>query len=71
MSSRCERCGKQPRFGRLVARTGTAGWNRRVKARTSRLFRPNLQTTHVAAGGGTTRRRRLCTSCLKAANRVT
>ena len=37
---------------------------RRVKRRTSRMFRPNIQTVRTVTGG-TPQRLSVCTSCIK------
>ncbi len=65
MSGRCDVCAKQPSFGRRVARLGRNAITRRVKARTSRMFRPNIQTVTAKVSGGS-KRMRVCTSCIKA-----
>jgi large subunit ribosomal protein L28 len=57
-------CGKKPGFGRAVARTGKASLKRRVKRRTPRLFRPNIQTVRAVVNG-TPKRLDVCTSCIK------
>jgi large subunit ribosomal protein L28 len=64
MSSRCDVCGKTPGFGRAVARLGHKAQNRRVKGRSPRLFRPNVQRVRVIISG-TPRRLDACTSCIK------
>ena len=66
MASKCELCGKAPSFGNRVARLGKGAIKRRIKAKTSRRWNPNVQTVRVAAGGNTTRRAHVCTSCIKA-----
>lgn len=64
MSMRCDFCGKEPSFGKSVARLGKRATVRRVKRRTSRRFNPNIQSVHAAVDG-TPRRMRACTSCIK------
>jgi large subunit ribosomal protein L28 len=61
----CDVCGKGPRFGNSVARTGTRALKRRVKARTARRFNPNIQRVHANVDG-TPKRLNVCASCLKA-----
>lgn len=64
MSARCDICAKEPTFGRSVARLGKNALKRRVKSRTPRMVRPNIQTMHTVIDG-TPKRMRVCTSCLK------
>jgi large subunit ribosomal protein L28 len=65
MSSRCELCGKEPTFGKSVARLGKGAMKRRVKARTRRMFKPNIQRVRAVIDGKV-RRINVCTSCIKA-----
>ena len=65
MSKRCDVCGKEPMFGRTVARLGRGAQKRRVKGRSARRFNPNIQSVRAATAGGT-QRVKVCTSCLKA-----
>ncbi|MEQ7124780.1 50S ribosomal protein L28 [Actinopolymorpha sp. B11F2] len=65
MAAVCDVCGKGPRFGNNVARTGTRALKRRIKARTARRFEPNIQRVHATVEG-TPKRLNVCTSCLKA-----
>lgn len=64
MSLRCDVCGKEPTFGRNVARLGRNALKRRIKARTARMFRPNVQTVRAVVNG-TPVRLKACTSCIK------
>ena len=64
VSARCDICAKEPGFGRSVARLGKNALKRRVKSRTPRMFRPNIQIAHTIVDG-TPKRVRVCTSCLK------
>lgn len=65
MSAICAICGKAPVFGNSVARAGRQAVKRRVKGRSPRQFRPNIQHVRVTVDG-TTKRMNVCTSCLKA-----
>ncbi len=65
MSKKCDVCGKQPMFGNSVARLGKGAMIRRVKARTSRRFNPNIQPIRAIIKGTPTRMK-VCTSCIKA-----
>jgi large subunit ribosomal protein L28 len=62
VSQQCDVCDKHPVFGKTVARLGRNATHRKVKGRSPRQFKPNLQTVRTK---GVTRRR-VCTSCLKA-----
>jgi len=64
MSMRCDVCGKEPVFGKSVARLGKNAIKRRVKARTSRRWNPNIQTVKASIDGSPVRVK-VCTSCLK------
>ncbi|GAB3952114.1 50S ribosomal protein L28 [Kribbella albertanoniae] len=65
MSKICDVCGKQPMFGKSVARLGKGAMIRRVKARTPRRFNPNIQPVRAIIKGTPTRMK-VCTSCIKA-----
>jgi large subunit ribosomal protein L28 len=65
VSARCDICAKEPGFGRSVARLGKNALKRRVKSRTPRMFRPNIQSIRTVVNG-TPKRVKVCTSCLKA-----
>jgi large subunit ribosomal protein L28 len=65
MSMRCDVCGKEPHFGRSVARLGKNAMNRRIKGRSSRRFVPNIQSVRAIVNGAR-KRMRVCTSCIKA-----
>lgn len=65
MSMRCDVCGKEPSFGKRVARLGKRALVGRVKRRTSRKFNPNIQPVRTVING-TPKRIKSCTSCLKA-----
>jgi large subunit ribosomal protein L28 len=65
VSGRCDVCGKEPSFGRSVARLGRRALKRRIKARTARMFYPNIQSVRTVVNGTPTRLN-VCTSCLKA-----
>ena len=64
MSAVCALCGKGPSFGNNVARTGKAAQKRRVRRRTGRMFRPNLQRRKVVLDG-TPKHILVCTACIK------
>ncbi|NYH88702.1 large subunit ribosomal protein L28 [Actinopolymorpha rutila] len=65
MAGVCDICDKRPGFGNKVARLGHRALKRKVKGRSRRQFKPNIQTVHAVIDG---RRKRLnvCTSCIKA-----
>lgn len=60
----CEICGKRARSGNAVARLGKNAVRRRVKARTKRVQKPNLQRITVWTNG-TSRRMYVCTRCIR------
>lgn len=64
MSKRCDVCGKEPSFGRQVARLGSRAQKKRIKGRSSRVFYPNIQSIKTVING-TSLRLKVCTSCLK------
>ena len=64
MSMRCDVCGKEPAFGKRVARLGKKAVKRRVKARVPRRWNPNIQTVRASVDGSPARVK-VCTSCLK------
>ncbi|MEQ0558573.1 50S ribosomal protein L28 [Amycolatopsis sp. NEAU-NG30] len=64
MSKRCDVCGKEPAFGRQVARLGVRAQKRRIKGRSARMFYPNIQAVKAVING-TSLRMKVCTSCLK------
>jgi large subunit ribosomal protein L28 len=64
MSARCDLCGKEPHFGRSVARLGKNAIKRRIKARSPRRWNPNVQPVRATIDG-TPVRLKVCTSCLK------
>ncbi|MEW2575299.1 50S ribosomal protein L28 [Streptomyces syringium] len=64
MASRCDVCGKQPGFGKRVARAGLRAQVRHVKGRSNRRFNPNIQPVR-AVKDGTPVRMKVCTSCIK------
>ena len=65
MSAVCDICGKKPGFGKNVARAGRKAIKRYVKGRTSRQFKPNIQSVRALVDG-TPKRLNVCTACLKA-----
>jgi large subunit ribosomal protein L28 len=65
MSKVCDICDKKPMFGNSVARLGKGAMIRRVKARTSRRFNPNIQPIRAMIKGTPTKLK-VCTSCIKA-----
>jgi large subunit ribosomal protein L28 len=65
MGSVCQLCGKHPSFGKKVARLGKGAMHRRIKARTTRRFNPNIQRVRAVVNGSV-RRIDVCTSCIKA-----
>ncbi len=64
MAAVCAICGKGQSFGNRVARSGKAAQKRRVRRRTGRKFRPNLQRRKVVING-TPKHILVCTACLK------
>ncbi|SHK96573.1 LSU ribosomal protein L28P [Pseudonocardia thermophila] len=64
MAAVCEICDKSPGFGKRNARLGKGALKRRIKAKTSRRFNPNIQSMRVAQGGNT-RKINVCTTCIK------
>jgi ribosomal protein L28 len=66
MAAVCEICDKSPGFGKRNARLGKGALKRRIKAKTSRRFNPNIQSMRVAQGGNT-RKINVCTTCIKSA----
>lgn len=64
MSAHCDVCGKEPSFGKTVARLGTNAMHRRIKGKSSRMFRPNIQRVRATVNG-TPKRLNACTSCIK------
>ncbi len=64
MSQRCDLCGKEPHFGKNVARLGKNAIKRRIKARTPRRWNPNIQRVKATVDGAP-KRLKVCTSCLK------
>lgn len=65
VGSVCEVCGKSPSFGKKVSRLGRGAIKRRVKGRSSRMWKPNIQRVRAVVDG-TVRRIDVCTSCIKA-----
>ena len=65
MAAVCEICGKHPVFGKSVSRLGSNAMNRRIKARTSRRFNPNIQRIRALVNGSP-QRIHVCTGCIKA-----
>ena len=51
-------------FGKNVSRLGANAMNRRIKARTSRRFNPNIQRIRAMVNGSPTRIH-VCTGCIK------
>lgn len=64
MSQVCDICDKKPSSGHSVSRLGKNALVRRVKSRTKRQFKPNIQLVRTVVNG-TPVRVRACTSCLK------
>ncbi|WP_187369710.1 50S ribosomal protein L28 [Fodinicola acaciae] len=64
MSAHCDVCGKEPGFGNTVARLGKNAIKRRVKGRSARMFRPNIQSVRTVING-TPKKLSVCTSCLR------
>ncbi len=64
MAAVCEVCGKHPNFGKTYARLGKGAMNRRIKAKTSRRFNPNIQRIRAMVNGSPTRLH-VCTGCIK------
>ncbi len=65
MSQRCELCGKEPIFGNSVARLGRNAIHRKIKGKTRRQWKPNIQRLKTATANGTPVRMNVCTSCIK------
>jgi large subunit ribosomal protein L28 len=65
VSAVCDICGKKPRSGKTVARLGRNAVKRRIKGKSARMFKPNIQSIRVAVNGST-RRLNVCTACIKA-----
>jgi large subunit ribosomal protein L28 len=63
----CEICGKSVAFGGVIQRRGLAkkkgGVGVKIKGRSKRKFKPNIQRVRVKVGG-TTKRMNVCTVCL-------
>ena len=65
MGAVCEICGKRPQAGKRVSRLGKNALRRRIKSKTNRVFKPNIQRIRAVVDG-TTRRIDVCTGCIKA-----
>ena len=65
MRSICEVCGKSPSFGHKVSQLGKEAIKRRVKGRSPRMWKPNIQRVRAVVDGQV-RRVNVCTSCIKA-----
>jgi large subunit ribosomal protein L28 len=65
MGSVCEICGKSPSFGNKVSRVGREAIKRRIKGRSPRMWKPNVQRVRAVVDGRV-RRVAVCTSCIKA-----
>ena len=65
MGSVCEICEKSPSFGNKVSRLGREAIKRRVKGRSRRMWKPNIQRVRAVVDGHV-RRVNVCTSCIKA-----
>ena len=69
MARFCDICGKGPRKGNFVLRSGKpkrlGGIGTHVTAITKRRFMPNLQFVRARVHGGV-KRIRVCTACIKA-----
>ena len=65
MGSVCEICGKHPSFGNKVSRLGKGALKRRVKGKSRRVFKPNVQRVRAVVNGSV-QRIDACTSCIKA-----
>lgn len=65
MSAVCDICGKHPVVGRSVSRLGRRALKRRVKGRTARMFKPNIQSVRAVVDG-TPVRLKVCAACIKA-----
>lgn len=69
MANECAVCGKKTTFGKKYARRGAAkakgGSGAKISGKTSRPFKPNLQTVRADVDGHV-QRIRVCTSCLSA-----
>lgn len=55
VAGKCDVCGKTTKFGRNVSFS---------KRRTSRMFKPNVQS-RVIVVDGVSRRQKVCTACLR------
>jgi large subunit ribosomal protein L28 len=65
VSAVCDICGKKPSFGRSVSRQGRSALRRRIKGKSPRQFKPNIQSVRAVVDG-TPVRMNVCTACLKA-----
>jgi large subunit ribosomal protein L28 len=65
VSAVCDICGKRPRFGKSVSRLGRNALRRRIKGKSPRQFKPNIQSVRAVVDGAP-RRLNVCTACLKA-----
>ncbi len=67
MGKQCEVCGKSVAFGGVIQRRGLAkkkgGVGVKIKGRSKRKFKPNIQRVRVKAGGST-KRMNVCTRCI-------
>ncbi len=69
MPGRCEYCDKAPTTGIKYVRSGLAkakgGVGRKVRGKTKRWFKPNLQHFKVVEANGHVHRAWVCSKCLK------
>ncbi len=65
----CEVCGKHPVFGRTIQHQGGGGWFRRATKK-NRMFKPNVQNATLTLEGGVQVKLKICTKCLKTANKA-
>ena len=65
MSAVCDICGKHRVAGRSVSRLGRRALKRRVKARSARMFKPNIQSVRIVVDR-TPVRLNVCAACIRA-----
>ena len=65
MGAVCEICGKRPQAGKSISRLGKNALRRRIKSKSNRTFKPNVQRVRAVVDG-TVRRIDACTGCIKA-----
>jgi len=61
----CDVCAKSPKAGNRIRRLGSNAIKRRVKSRTRRRWKPNIQVVRANIKGTPTKMH-VCASCIKA-----